>query len=112
MASLSDLQARAARWHATRFPGCTAEDSALKAMAELGEVADAVLANGRDPAHPERAGNVTGESADVVITLLVLNGRFINGDLIAAVDAKLALLERPGGNHPASLPSATEGLPR
>lgn len=109
---VAGFQARAAIWHAARFPDCTAEDVALKAMAELGEVADAILACGRDASHPERAGDVAAEAADVVITMLVLVGRFTTDDLTAAVDAKLALLERPGGNHPASLPYATEGLPR
>jgi NTP pyrophosphatase (non-canonical NTP hydrolase) len=103
----ANLQSRAATWHAARFPGCAAEDIVLKAMAELGEVADAVLARGRDDSHPERAGTVTDEAADVVIPLLALVGRFTAGDLLAAVDAKLAILEQPGGAHPASLPERT-----
>jgi NTP pyrophosphatase (non-canonical NTP hydrolase) len=97
------MQDRAARWHAARFPRCTAEDIALKSMAELGEVADAILAEGRDAAHPERAGTVLAESADVVVTLLALCGRFGHGDLLAAVDAKLRVLETPGGSHPGCL---------
>ena len=102
---MTDLQDRAASWHAARFPSCTAEDITLKAMAELGEVADAVLAAGRDGSHPERAGNVLAESADVLITLLALCGRFGHGDLLAAVSRKLALLETPGGAHPGCLPA-------
>lgn len=98
------LQDRAAAWHAARFPACTVEDIALKAMAELGEVADAVLAEGRDDAHPERAGTVLAEAADVVVTLLAICGRFGHGDLLGAVDAKLRVLETPGGTHPACLP--------
>ena len=101
------LQGRAAAWHAARFPSCTPEDIALKAMAELGEVADAVLAEGRDAAHPERAGTVLAEAADVMVTLLALCGRFGHGDLLAAVSAKLALLETPGGPHPGCLPGRT-----
>ena len=101
----ASLQARTAAWHAARFPACTAEDIALKSMAELGEVADAVLAEGRDAAHPERAGTVLAESADVLVTLLALCGRFGHGDLLAAVDAKLQVLETPGGTHPGCLPA-------
>jgi NTP pyrophosphatase (non-canonical NTP hydrolase) len=97
-------QDRAASWHAARFPSCTPEDIVLKSMAELGEVADAILAEGRDAAHPERAGTVLAESADVVVTLLALCGRFGHGDLLAAVSGKLALLETPGGTHPGCLP--------
>jgi NTP pyrophosphatase (non-canonical NTP hydrolase) len=102
------LQNRAARWHAARFPACTPEDIGLKAMSELGEVADAVLAEGRDAAHPERAGNVAAEAADVVICLLALCGRFTAGDLLNAVDAKLRILETPGGAHPGCLPRPYE----
>lgn len=99
------LQDRAAAWHAARFPRCTPEDIALKSMAELGEVADAILAEGRDAAHPERAGTVLAESADVLVTLLALCGRFGHGDLLTAVSRKLALLETAGGEHPGCLPA-------
>lgn len=105
MADDTSIQARAATWHAARFPECTPEDIALKSVAELGEVADAVLAEGRDAAHPERAGAVLAESADVLVTLLALCGRFGHGDLLAAVDAKLRVLEAPGGTHPGCLPA-------
>ncbi len=98
------LQVRAATWHTARFPACTAEDITLKSMAELGEVADAILTEGRDAAHPERAGAVAAECADVVVTLLALCGRFSHGDLLAAVDAKLTVLETRGGTHPGCLP--------
>jgi NTP pyrophosphatase (non-canonical NTP hydrolase) len=101
---VTGIQARAAAWHAARFPECTAEDITLKSMAELGEVADAVLAGGRDAAHPERAGTVLAECADVLVTLLALCGRFNHGDLLIAVSRKLALLETPGGAHPGCLP--------
>ena len=63
-----------------------------------------MLAEGRDGAHPERAGMVVAEAADVVITLLALCGRFTAGDLFEAVDVKLRVLETRGGAHPASLP--------
>jgi len=102
---VTGLQGRAARWHAARFPQCTVEDIALKSVAELGEVADAILAGGRDGSHPERAGMVLAEAADVVVTLLAICGRFGHGDLLDAVDAKLAVLETPGGNHPGCLPA-------
>jgi NTP pyrophosphatase (non-canonical NTP hydrolase) len=97
------LQARVAAWHAARFPQCTAEDIGLKAQTELGEVADAILAHGRDGSHPERAGNLTWEAADVTITMLALCGRFTIDNLLLAVDAKLRILETRGA-HPASLP--------
>ena len=100
------LQDRAAAWHAARFPLCTAGDIGLKMQAELGEVSDAILADdGRDASHPERAGTVLDESADVVVTLLALCGRFGHGDLLTAVSRKLALLETPGGTHPGCLPA-------
>jgi hypothetical protein len=103
--SVTRLQDRAAAWHTARFPRCTAGDIALKAQAELGEVSDAVLASeGRDTSHPERAGQVLKECADVVVTLLAICGRFGHGDLLAAVGAKLAVLETPGGAHPGCLP--------
>gem|GEM_PF-3299355 len=98
------LQDRAAAWHTARFPACTPEDITLKSMAELGEVADAILAEGRDAAHPERAGTVLAEAADVTVTLLALCGRFGHGDLLTAVSRKLALLETAGGAHPGCLP--------
>jgi len=101
---LTRLQDRAAAWHAARFPACTIEDIALKSTAELGEVADAILAEGRDAAHPERAGTVMAEAADVVVTLLAICGRFGHGDLLKAVDAKLSVLETRGGSHPGCLP--------
>ena len=102
---MTGIQDRAAAWHAARFPQCTAEDIALKSVAELGEVADAILAEGRDSSHPERAGTVLAEAADVLVTLLALCGRFGHGDLLDAVDAKLAVLETPGGPHPGCLES-------
>ena len=98
------LQDRAAAWHAARFPSCTPEDITLKSMAELGEVADAILAEGRDGTHPERAEMVLDESADVLVTLFALCGRFGHGDLLTAVSRKLALLETRGGAHPGCLP--------
>ena len=102
------LQDRAATWHAARYPSCTPEDIALKSMAELGEVADAILAEGRDGSHPERAGTVLAEVADVLVTLLSLCGRFGHGDLLGAADAKLSLLETRGGPHPGCLPAGVE----
>lgn len=101
---MKGLQDRAGAWHSARFPACTAEDIALKAMAELGEVADALLAGGRDAAHPERAGSVLAEAADVVVTMLALCGRFGYGDVLAEADAKLSLMETRGGRHPGCLP--------
>lgn len=96
------LQERTVRWHTARFPEATAGQVALKAIAELGEVADALLSAEKDEPHPERADGVLPESADVLICLLTLCGRYGYGDLFSAVEAKLSILETPGA-HPASL---------
>ena len=101
----SSLQERAVSWHATRFPASQRRAVMLKAIAELGEVADAVLSeDSDDPAHRNTGDGVTGEAADVVIALLVLTGRWPGGDLMTAVARKLTILETPGAHRSSLLP--------
>ena len=89
------IQDRAVTWHTNRFPDAAKDDVLLKAVSEIGEVSDAMIAdNSPNPAHPERAGNVLAESADVVVCLLILCGRYGYGDLIAATEEKLSVLEK------------------
>jgi hypothetical protein len=96
------LQDRAASWHATRFPWANEEHVVLKALTELGELADALIAkNGQDSATGKPGDGITGESADIVIALMVLTGRWGGEDLLAAVEKKLEVLETPGA-HKAS----------
>lgn len=97
------LQDRAAAWHAARFPDARPYLVIIKTMAELGELADAVIAAaGTSSAAGKEGDGVLGEAADVLITLLVLAGRWDGGDLLAVTEAKLARLETPGA-HRASL---------
>lgn len=99
---MNDPQRRAVAWHQKRFPLAGAKDVLLKAQAELGEVSDALLADENiNTNHPERAGQVVKEAADVINALLVL-GRWYDEDILAAVAAKQTILETPGA-HPASL---------
>ena len=101
MTNWNELQERAVRWHAARFPESERGHVMLKATAELGEVADAILfEEGQTPG--KASDGVTGEAADVVLCLLIIVGRWSDDDLRAAVDAKLTRLETPGA-HKASL---------
>lgn len=96
------LQGRAARWHEERFPKAERHHVVLKTMAELGEVADAVIArDGIDSAAGKEGDGITGEAADVVIALMALIGRWSDDDLLTAIERKLSLLETPGA-HKAS----------
>jgi hypothetical protein len=78
----------------------------LKVASEVGELADAVLADqGTNSATGD--GDVLGEAADVVIATMVLLGRWRPGDdLMAAVRDKLNLLCDPSSGHRAALRSA------
>lgn len=105
------LQQQVATWHAARFPTAAACNLALKAVEELGEVAEALNAElvGTD-ADAARGGTVAEEAADVVIVLLGLLGRFYpTQDLLAHVEAKLAILQDPASGHRSSTrpPAAT-----
>jgi len=93
------LQERIVRWHEERFPKAEAHHVALKAMAELGEVADSFLAEkGIDSATGKPGDGVPGEAADVMIALMALVGRWEGSDLLATVEKKLAILETPGAH--------------
>lgn len=96
---LEALSAMAVSWHRRRFPAAGAVHVALKAVSELGEVVDAIL-----PSDLGGKGDVGEEAADVLITLLVLLGRFYPAvDLLGEVRAKLAILGNAESGHPAAL---------
>lgn len=98
----TELQWRAGTWHRDRFPYAQSEHVALKAAEEVGEVARAV--NGEVGFNSATGGgSVIEEAADVVIALMVLVDRWTDDDLMAAVDAKLTLLERPGAHRASAL---------
>jgi hypothetical protein len=81
-----------------------------KSVSELGEVADALLGDDPDRSDEEPAnGDVVGECADTMLTLLVLVGRFYpEADLIEAVRRKLDLLSDPTSKHRSSLGAVAE----
>lgn len=81
------------------------EHVALKTCEEAGEVAKAVNGQvGKNAA--TGGGDVAGEAADVLITLLVLLGRwFPDVDLLVEVRAKLTILSDPTSGHPSALVS-------
>lgn len=86
-------------WHRARFPEAAMEHVCLKAMEELGEVAQAVNGvSGRNA--PGRRGDVAEECADVVVCLIVLLGRwFPEADLLGEVARKAAILVDPNSGH-------------
>lgn len=97
------LQKRAGKWHAGRFPDAQASLVLLKALTELGEVADAYLdQEGSMSATGERGDGISGEAADVVIALMVLTDRWTEENLLEAVERKLSLLETPGAHKASS----------
>lgn len=102
------LQHRAAVWHRGRFPDAAVEHVALKAMSELGEVADALMADARVNAarvDGDDETDVVAEAADVVIALLVMLGRWYpHRNLFREVLTKLVVLETPGAHPSARLP--------
>lgn len=100
---MEEFQNKAVLWHKERFPNAQMSFVALKTCEEAGEVARAV--NGlQGNLCATGGGSVPEEAADVVITLLVLLGRwFPNHDLLHEVQSKLNILTDPSSNHPASL---------
>lgn len=100
------LQEQVAWWHRQRFPKAESYHVMIKAMEELGEVAQAlngdlkknessVTAGDRD-----RRGEVPKEAADVVVCLMALLGRWYpDHDLLAEVEKKLAILTDPTSGH-------------
>lgn len=101
MSDLRDLQARLVAWHEARFPDAQPEHVVLKTCEEVGEVAKAL--NGILGANSATGGgDVPAESADTVISLLVLLGRWWpEVDLLAEIEDKVTMLETPGA-HTAS----------
>ncbi len=95
-----ELQRRAGAWHRSRFPEAEQHHVALKAIEELGEVAEAVNAiAGVNSATANGALSVPAEAADVVIALMVLLDRWHTADLLVEVATKLLVLEDPGSGH-------------
>lgn len=99
---MGDLQSRVGLWHVERFPDAQVEHVALKAAEEVGELASAILGVvGKNSA--TGGGDPLGEAADVAICLMVLLDRWIGGDLLAAVEWKLAVLNDPNSGHRSSV---------
>ena len=96
---MKHLQGIAVRWHKKRFPEAGPEHVTMKATEELGELAGAV--NGRLGKNSPRArGDVGEEAADVVITVLILLGRYYPEiDLKDEVARKLEILNNPASGH-------------
>lgn len=97
------LQQRAANWHSRRFPEAKPYNVALKSGEELGELQKAVNSDliyfVGDVPHgaPE-------EAADIMVSLLVLLGRwYSDSDLLSIVEKKLDLFETVNGGHRACL---------
>lgn len=107
---LPPLQQRVSSWHADRFPEAQPFHVALKAMEEMGEVAEALnghLSGGRGNEATSRRGDVPKEAADVAVCLMVLLGRwFPERDLLAEVEDKLAVLTNPDSGHRSSVRAA------
>lgn len=102
--SLESLQSQAVTWHKQRFPNAQVEHVGLKLAEEAGEVASAINAIvGTGSATGK--GLVLDESADVLIALLVIVGRWrfdSMESLLEATEKKLEVLLTPGA-HPASI---------
>lgn len=105
--SRAHLQGRVASWHARRFPAAQPYNVALKAMEEMGELAEALNGHLTQDATDKvtaRRGEVGAEAADVAICVMVLLGRwFPDRDLLSEVEAKLATLSDPASGHRSAL---------
>lgn len=99
---IAQIEKRATDWHRVRFPEAQMEHVALKVCEEAGEVAKAI--NGVSGMNSATGGGEVGaEAADVIVSLVVLLGRwFPYVSLAAEIDKKLTMLETPGA-HRASL---------
>lgn len=92
------VQQQAGDWHRERFPDAQVEHVALKTAEEVGELASAIIGVvGRNSASGD--GDPQAEAADVAICLMVLLERWIGGDLLDAVERKLAILNDPDSGH-------------
>lgn len=100
--SMKDLQDRAVDWHIKRFPDAEAVHVALKMCEEAGEVCRALNGElGRNSA--TGYGDVCAEAADVIISTMVLVGRYYGIELYHEVDSKLKILTDPNSGHRARL---------
>lgn len=107
-----ELQRRAGAWHRARFPEAEQHHVALKAVEELGEVAEAANAiAGVNSATANGALSVPAEAADVVIALMVLLDRWHTADLLTEVATKLLILEDPGSGHRSAARRVSSGSP-
>lgn len=97
------LQDEIVAWHVRRFPDAQMEHVALKSSEEVGEVASAINAVvGFNSATGK--GDVPSEAADVVISLMVLLGRWFPAfDLLEEVQKKLTILTDRNSGHRAAL---------
>lgn len=102
MIGAQELQQQVVAWHERRFPEARMELVGLKLAEEAGEVGKAI--NGLIGQNSATGGgDVAGESADVLITLMVLLGRwFPDADLFEEVQRKLLILTDPNSGHPAA----------
>lgn len=99
---MTDLQARLCDWHRERFPDADPFHIFAKLAEETGEVGKAM--NGLlGETSATGGGDVLEEAADVVISVMVLVGRCYGGDVLEAVERKLAVLNDPNSGHRAAL---------
>lgn len=96
------LQQEIADWHEARFPEAQMEHVALKVCEEAGEVAKAI--NGVVGSNSATGGgDVAGECADVLISMLALLGRwFPDVDLVHEAWQKVGILTNPDSGHRAA----------
>lgn len=101
------LQEPATRWHTQRFPDAIVFEVTTKASEELGECAAEVLIDKSGTMNlKERplTTNAPAEAADVVLSLMVLLGRWYPGyDLMEEVAKKINKLTDPNSGHRAAM---------
>lgn len=98
------LQNKIGGWHRARFPYANPNVVILRAMSELGELADALNAMAPDDVTNGTAGNPAEEAADVVIAMMVFVDRWYwKTDLLELVENKLAKLVDVHSGHRSAL---------
>lgn len=104
---ISELQQLATKWHTQRFPDAIVFEVTTKAAEELGECAAEVLidkAGSMNLKERPASTQAPAEAADVVLSLMVLLGRWYPGyDLIEEVAKKLDKLTDPNSGHRAAI---------
>lgn len=98
----SGLQDRVVAWHRSRFPEATLERQLMKLASEVGEAHDAYIGTFPDEPKDFTLDDVLDECADVVICAMAIAGR-CGGDLLLAVERKLAILTDPNSGHRSAL---------